>query len=96
MCIRDRYYRESWIDITHLFEYPYYVASYVVSNDAAMQIYELETASSGDGAGAYESLLDRNPDESFLKVLEGAGMKSPFDGGRVKELAGIFKEFYGV
>lgn len=92
----DEYYRESWIDITHLFEYPYYVASYVVSNDAAMQIYELETASSGDGAGAYESLLDRNPDESFLKVLEGAGMKSPFDGGRVKELADIFKEFYGV
>ena len=35
----ELYYAMSWIDIPHFFEYPFYVISYPVSNDVAMQIY---------------------------------------------------------
>ena len=45
----EEYYAMSWCDITHFFEMPFYVISYPVSNDIAMQIYALEEEQSGQG-----------------------------------------------
>ena len=80
-----------WIDIQHFFIAPFYVISYCVSNDAALQIYmaELET---GNGSGVYLELLDNAAGNTILALLDGADLESPFAKGRVAELAAFFEE----
>ncbi len=80
-----------WIDIQHFFIAPYYVISYCVSNDAALQIYQRELAD-GSGLEAYRDLLHLSADNTILAMLEEAGMDSPFDAGRMETLAEFFDE----
>ena len=71
------------VAITHFYMVPMYVSSYVLSNDAALQIYQLELEESGAGAALLEQQL--NTQESyFLAFLEAAGLESPFAEGRME------------
>lgn len=82
------YYSKGWIDITHFFQQPFYIISYVVSNDIAMQLWTLEQEHSGQGVAAYLKLLDRDdPLGSLEDVAEEIGLESPFARGRVEEVA---------
>ena len=71
------------VDIVHFFLYPQYVISYVVSNDAAMQLYQKEKAQSGAGLEIYVNSLTTEQ-EYFLAYLEEAGLDSPFAEGRLE------------
>ena len=74
------------ITIPHFYSNPMYVISYVVSNDAAMQLYQLELETPGAGKKIYEDSLDTEA-WYFLEFLEEAGLESPFDRvGKVKAL----------
>lgn len=75
-----------WIDIQHFFVAPYYVISYCVSNDAALQIYQNELYD-GSGLDTYYNLLLIDRESSLLERLEAAGMTSPFTEGRIDDLA---------
>ena len=68
--------------------------SYVVSNDAAMQIYQMERIEAGAGLALYEENLDADT-PGFLGFLEAAGLKSPFSYGRVIEAKLTFDEILG-
>ena len=92
----DEYYHLSWIWVTHLFEMPGYVISYVVSNDVAMEIYQMEIENPGSGVEAYKELLNREDDDTFLTAIEKAGISSPFSPGRVEEIGAMFCEYFGV
>lgn len=48
-----------FVTITHFYTNPMYVSSYVFSNDAAMQIYQLELDRAGAGLECYLDNLDR-------------------------------------
>ena len=76
----------SWIDIQHFFIAPYYVISYCVSNDAALQIYQAEQKD-GSGLELYYRLLNLPREHKLLELMEQAKMKSPLSPERVKELA---------
>lgn len=78
----EDYYAMSWTDITHFFEYPFYVISYAVSNDAAQQIYALELENAGAGLEKYLEMLPREY-ETLLDTLAVAGLASPFAPGRL-------------
>lgn len=89
---------ESWgwdcrdyVMVPHFFTNPLYVVSYVVSNDAAMQIYEAELKTPGAGLAILEDSL-ATQQAYFLAYVEEAGLESPFRSGRAKELAEIFRE----
>ena len=58
-----------------------------MSNDAAMQLHQLELAESGAGRSRYEKNLD-TLEMYFLAFLEEAGLRSPFD--RVAEVRDFF------
>jgi hypothetical protein len=59
-----------------------YVISYVLSNDAALQIYEKEIQQQGSGLACLEtSLTSSQP--YILAFLEEAGLESPFTTGRL-------------
>ena len=75
-----------WIDVQHFFIAPYYVISYVVSNDVALQIYQQELLES-NGLDLYYDLMLQAADYTLLDLLEEANMVSPFEEGRVADLA---------
>lgn len=87
-----RYYSDTgFVSVTHFYIAPQYVISYVVSNDAAMQIYELEQTESGKGLSCYTAHLDTTEDY-LLRFLEQAGLKSPFAPGRTEAVRKIFED----
>ena len=73
-----------WTQVNHLFESPFYVISYCVSADAAMQILELELREPGAGSACYADLLDWHED-ALLPELERVGLESPFAGDRTAQ-----------
>lgn len=78
-----------WIDVQHFFVAPFYVISYCISNDAALQVYQIEQKH-GTGLATYHELLRHSADNTVLALLKEADMESPFAVGRVRELADFF------
>lgn len=66
------------ITVPHFYTNPMYIISYVVSNDAALQLYQLELEEPGAGKTAFEENLTTE-EGYFLAFLEEAGLESPFD-----------------
>ncbi len=81
--INEDYYAMSWTDIVHFYEMPFYVVSYPISNDIAMQIYELEQQQAGAGLEKYLEMLPRDYD-SFMDTVAAGGLESPFSEGRIQ------------
>lgn len=83
--VNEGYYAMSWSDISHFFEMPFYVISYPVSNDIAMQVYELEQADKGAGLEKYLEILDREY-PGLIDTVEAGGLQSPFEPGRIEHV----------
>ena len=81
----------SYVNVTHLFSSPLYVISYVVSHDAAMQLYQMESQSKSLGLDCYHAMLTTRQTK-FLAFLEEAGLKSPFAEGHIKSLSELFEK----
>ena len=62
---------------------PFYMVSYCVSVDAAMQLYERALEDPVAAWDVYCTLLDC-PDLPFSEALEEAGLESPFAPGRIE------------
>lgn len=87
----DNLYGKLWMDITHFFEQPFYVITYPVSHDIAMQIFQLEEAEPGEGLAKFLDMLPREyPD--MLDTALNAGLESPFDPGRLEKVAATMRE----
>ena len=67
--------------------------SYVVSNDTAMQIYQLELEKPGAGLKVYERCLTSDAWD-LTQFVEEAGLESPFAEGRLDDVAAIFEEVF--
>lgn len=80
-----------WAEVPHFFTEPFYVLSYVVSNDIAMQIYEKELETGGDGLELFDALSMQWEDEEFGDLLSGAGIVSPFEPQRMDDLKTCFQ-----
>ena len=91
----DWAYSLCWIDITHFFESPFYVISYPVSNDLAMQLYALELEEEGAGMDRYMQILHHDYSQ-IMELVEEGGFESPFAEGRVQEAVRLMKQMYGM
>ncbi len=80
----------SWIDVTHFFERPFYVISYPVSNDIAVQIFALELEQPGAGMEKFNGLLQRSG-WAMTETAQAAGLSSPFAPGRVEQAAALLQ-----
>ena len=83
-----------YVLINHFFTNPMYVISYVVSNDAALQIYQLEQTQSGAGAKLLQDNL-ATQEAYFLAFLESAELKSPFTDSRPAEIRALMEAALG-
>ena len=81
----------SFVQVPHFFISPMYIISYVVSNDAALQLYQLEQTQKGNGVAKYvENLTTMEP--QFLGFVESAGLESPFTEGRIETVRKTFED----
>lgn len=80
-----------YVFVTHFYISPMYVISYVVSNDAALQLYQLEQATPGEGLRCLEENL-ATTQPYFLAFLEESGLQSPFAPGRLAEVKRTLEE----
>lgn len=83
--------RYSWMRTSHLYEAPFYVLSYVVSSDVALQLWELDGRDPAAGFAKYNDLLQAamDKDSDFLQIVEGSGLASPFSVAEVARLADV-------
>lgn len=72
-----------FVIIDHFFSVPQYIISYVVSNDLAFQVYQLEQEETGKGLHLFEESLDTQQ-TSLLAFAQEAGLKDPFEPGRLQ------------
>lgn len=82
---------KGWIDVPHLFESPFYVVSYPVTNDIAMQIFALEEEKAGQGLEKYREMLSRESG-ALMPAVESAGLQSPFTPGRIQQVLTCLRE----
>ena len=61
--------------------------SYCLSNDLALQIYQLEQETAGAGLKKYCDMLYTSAGSTLLAFAEANELRSPFNEGRVAELA---------
>lgn len=66
-----------WITINHFFIAPFYIVSYVTSNDIAMQLYEMELEEAGSGLELYQELAEGCPGQ-LVAFAQEAGLEIPF------------------
>ena len=83
----------SYVGVHHFFDAPLYIISYVVSNDAALQLYQLEQQTAGSGKTLYMENLD-TLEWNFLAFVESAGLESPFAPERMKAVRATFEEVF--
>lgn len=88
------YDAREFVTINHYYTNPLYIMSYVVSNDAALQLYQLERESRGSGLACLEENLDTG-ESYFLSFLNGAGLESPFAPGRLQSVRQTFESVFG-
>ena len=72
-----------------------YIISYVVSNDAALQLYQMELEEKGSGLACLEANLDTQ-EYYFLSFLRSADLESPFARGRVESVRRTLEEVLGA
>ncbi len=80
-----------FVTINHYYTNPLYIISYVVSNDAAMQLYQMEQAEPGQGLARLKNNLDTE-EAYFLAFVEQAGLESPFAPGRLQAVKETYEQ----
>lgn len=83
-----------YVVITHFFTQPLYVISYVVSNDVAFQIYEMEKETTGAGLETYRKCLE-SEDSVVQDFVETYGLESPLTEGRAERVAAELAQLLG-
>ena len=81
----------NYVTIAHYYTNPMYIISYVVSNDAALQLYQLEQEQKGAGVAKYVENLT-TMEAQFLAFVESAGLESPFVEGRIEKVRKTFEQ----
>lgn len=89
---QEESYGHCWIDIGHLFNYPFYVISYLVSDTAAFRLYSMELEEEGSGLESYLALVRGSARHSFIELLEKKGLGSPLDTDTIKNMSIILSE----
>lgn len=73
-----------YVMVEHFYTSPMYIISYVVSNDVAFQMYQMEQEEAGAGLAVYESCLE-SMDSYLLMFAENYGLQSPFGEDRLEQ-----------
>ena len=90
----DAYYAESWVDISHFYEQPFYVISYCVSDSAAFQLYEMEAETAGLGVDTLNDYIDIATEEDFLELAADCGLTDPISAKTIRGIAETIRDHF--
>ena len=88
----DGYDSRSWVEITHFFQQPLYIISYIASDSLAIQFYQKELESEGQGLKLYEKAMELAADREFIALAEQLGLRDPLSEAQVKATAELMRE----
>ena len=83
--------KRDYVQIPHIFISPLYIISYIVSNDAALQIYQQEEMRSGAGLDTYLATM-QTTQMRLLGFVEETGLESPFAPKRLETVRQTFEK----
>jgi len=73
-----------WQKQAHIYEMPFYYIDYVLAQVCAIQFWQKSTENRTEAWGDYVRLCKAGGTMPFLKLVELANLKSPFEDGTVK------------
>lgn len=88
------FYDNMWIDVAHFFSHPFYIVSYITSNDAAFQIYEKELENPGSGVETFLAMASRDRQLNFLANLRNCGLDPSLSSYRAQRIADGLCEYF--
>ena len=88
----EGYDARSWVEITHFFQQPLYIVSYLASDALAVQFYEQELAQEGVGLRLYKDAIERAGDTAFLQLPKKLGLRDPLSAEQVEAIAKLMRE----
>ena len=80
----DRY---EWVEMTHLYQQPFYVISYATSALAALELLEMAQENRDQALDAYMEISASGTGTAYCQVLENTGLRNIFQEGAVQETA---------
>lgn len=83
--------KRDYVQIPHIFISPLYIISYIVSNDAALQIYQQEELRAGAGLDTYLATM-QTTQLRLLGFVEETGLESPFAPKRLETVRQTFEK----
>lgn len=87
----ETYDATSWVEITHFFEQPFYILSYLTSDSAAIQFYEQELQKEGAGLELYKKVQNAADDYSFTELMTHYGLRDPLSKEQVQAIADLIR-----
>ena len=88
----EGYDARSWVEITHFYQQPLYVVSYLASDALAIQFYEQELAQKGVGLRLCKDAITRAGDTEFMQLSKKLGLRDPLSEAQVEAIAKLMRE----
>lgn len=88
----NTYDAASWVEITHFFQQPFYIVSYLASDSLAIQFYEQELADQGKGLELYKKCLSLAGDTPFTSLSLRLGLRDPLSAEQVRAIAKLIRQ----
>ena len=77
----------AWMKKDHIFTTPFYYIDYCLAHMCSLELWDESEEDYKSALIKYNRLCECGGNETFLKILEGVGLASPFDVDTVKRLA---------
>ena len=82
-----------WQSIMHIYQYPFYMIDYALAQICAFQFWQKANYNREETWKDYLRLCNAGGTKPFLQLVELAGLKSPFEEGCVKGIAGDIVQY---
>ena len=88
----DHYDSRSWVEITHFFQQPLYIISYIAADSLAIQFYEQELAGEGQGLKLYEQAMELAGYTEFMDLADQLGLRDPLSAEQAQATAALIRQ----
>jgi oligoendopeptidase F len=75
-----------WQRQHHIYSFPFYYIDYCLAQTVALEFWEMTQNDYDDAWKHYMAYTKQGGSEVFTKLLENAGLASPFEEGTIKEV----------
>ncbi|GGE83527.1 M3 family oligoendopeptidase [Priestia taiwanensis] len=82
-----------WQRQLHIYKYPFYYIDYTLAQICALQFWKKMQENQEEAWNDYLKLCSEGGSKSFLKLVSGANLLSPFDDGTVESVVGVIEDY---